>query len=622
MHAPPAMLDWWTVAMPKRSLDYVAWGLPLLVCLALYYKGLSAWFVQDDFGSLLLAMHTQTWDEALNWLVQPLAQGVLRPLPDAYFYIVTYKLAGLNAWAYRAVVFATQFANLLLLTAVTRRIAGSPWPALVGTLVWATNVSLVVGMVWTSAFSQVLCCFFWLAGFLLFLKHVETGRWAYWWAQCAAFLLGLATLEITVVYPVFLIAYCLLLERRHAWKVLPLAVIAAVWAAMIVWLIPRADTGPYAMHFDAEILRGIWLYWRIALGVFIFARDWPLSRAVLWALTFLLTGGLVGALLRAEPRRRRLAIAGFAWFFLALAPVLPLRDQRMDYYLTVPSIGLALAVAALLPSVPRWAAALWLGVYFVCSVTFIPAGLDSWYTRSQSARRLLDGAAQARRAHPGSALLLAGVDNTLFYSAIYDHGLDAAGVSNIFVIPDGKVAAKPGFGPLDRYELPPSAVPDALASRSAEVYRVSPDGDMRNVTGEFSVAGAATGAPAWVDIGLPSSASVLGEGWHGAAGGIRWMNRRGELRLRGPAAPGKRLHLRAIYPYRNGEAVQLTVFANNVRVGHARIHDPASGELTFLLPNSLVGTPELKIVIEADHTHRAPGDVRDLSVAFGVIEII
>lgn len=79
------------------------------------------------------------------------------------------------------------------------------------------------------------------------------------------------------------------------------------------------------------------------------------------------------------------------------------------------------------------------------------------------------------------------------------------------------------------------------------------------------------------------------------------MNRRGELRLR----------LRAIYPYRNGEAVRLTVSANGIRLGTARIHDPASGEHTFPLPDSFVGVPELKIVIEADHTHRAPGDVRD-----------
>src|SRR5262245_29580138 len=88
----------------KTTIDVLTWAVPLFVCVAIFHRGLFSWFVQDDFGSLLLAMRTQNLADALRWVIQPLAQGVLRPIPDAFFYIGLYKLAGLHAFPYRLAV--------------------------------------------------------------------------------------------------------------------------------------------------------------------------------------------------------------------------------------------------------------------------------------------------------------------------------------------------------------------------------------------------------------------------------------------------------------------------------------------------------------------------------------
>ncbi len=609
--------------MQKRALELATRFLPLVVCLALFHRGLFSWFVQDDFGSLLLAIGTRTWADAFHWLTQPLAQGVLRPLPDAYFYIVLYKLAGLNALPYRIAVFATQFANLLLLTSIARRFAGSPGAALGGTLVWTVNVSLVVGMVWTSGYSQILCCFFLLGGFLLFLKYVETGRASFWWAQCAAFLLGLGTLEIAAVYPFLLIAYCLVAARSHVWKTAPLAAIAIAYGAFSVWMIPRATSGPYVMHFDVTILRTLWHYWTVALGIFVFARDLPLGRLPALALSFLLTAGLAVAIAKADARRRGLAIVGIGWFLLTLAPVLPLRDQQMDYYLTIPTIGLALTVAALLPAVPRAAAAVWLGIYFVCSVAFIPAGLKFWDGRSQLARRLILSAQEARAAHPDRVLLLSGVTELLYYSAVYDRGLTVGGVTNIFLMPEGKIVSKPGFRPLERYELRQEVVEDLVKQDRAEVFQVAPDGSLRNVSGNYRRAPLTEGGvPGWLDLGLPDKTSSLGPGWHGVTDGVRWMSGRAEVRLMAPTHRGSRLRIRAIAPPLPEYAVRVTVTVNGIVVGNADIRDPSSTEHVFALPDSLMNASELKVTLKTNRTFRVPPDVRELGAAFGVIEVM
>jgi hypothetical protein len=46
-----------------------------------------------------------------------------------------------------------------------------------------------------------------------------------------------------------------------------------------------------------------------------------------------------------------------------------------------------------------------------------------------------------------------------------------------------------------------------------------------------------------------------------------------------------------------------------------------SFEISFPLPDSLTGKPEVQVAVVVNRTFRAPGDSRDLGLAFGVFEI-
>jgi hypothetical protein len=330
-------------------------------------------------------------------------------------------------------------------------------------------------------------------------------------------------------------------------------------------------------------------------------------------------------LVRAEYNRRHVALWGLAWFVLTLAPVLPLRDQRMDYYLTIPSIGFAIGVAAIMGTMARPVAIAWLLAYAGCSLPVIDRGMQFWHDRSHSARRLLEGAQAAHLTHPEQAILLDGVSDALFYAAIYDQGLAAVGLSHVYLTPgQGQIRKREGLVDPARFALPARAVVEALSAGQAEVFQVSGAGELSSVKDRF-VPARDGGLTSWVDAGEPFMGFALGAGWHEASGGSRWMGRRAEVHLAAPR-PGQQLRIRCIYPGAGkAEPVRLSIKANGLLLGVVGIDQDAT-EHTLRLPEALLEllktSQRLELVLEADHTFHIQPDLRDLSVAFGLMELI
>ncbi len=619
----------------RNSASVLYWVLPPLLCLLVFRRGLLSWFLQDDFAWLRLEMHS--FSDFWSLLVEPRAGGSIRPLSERFFFILFRRLFDLRAFPYHLFVFLTQFANLLLLTAIARRLTASRGAALVASLLWTLNISLLTPLAWTSAYNQVLCSFFYLTSFLLFLRQLETGRWSFYWWQCAAFVLGFGALETMAVYPLVLLAYCLLLARPNTWKTLPLLAVSALYIALRFRGAAGSLAGPYAFHFDAGILTALWRYWSWSLGPVRFAEAYGLPAPAALVLVVVLSLALLAALVHAVSASPRLGISasgpsrvpasalfapalfGLAWFLLTLAPVLPLPDRRFDYYLTIPAIGLALAIACLLPSVPRWAAALWLLIYFSCSIAFIEKELRLHYRRSQLARRLIAGLQAARTFHPGRTILLTGVNDQLFYAVLYDEGPRTAGLRHIYLAPTNpRLTTAPGLAPVENYRLPARATLAALQSRLAEVYDVS-QGNLRNITTLYTLSAPdllKPTPPRRVDVGEPLLASQIGSGWSEIDLDHRWMSRRAEVRLAAPQSPGDRLRIEAINPeYSHSGPFLLAVSANGVRLGRVEIRDERSCRRFFDLPASFLGAEEITIALEIE-------DAGAERLAFGVIELI
>jgi hypothetical protein len=306
--------------------------------------------------------------------------------------------------------------------------------------------------------------------------------------------------------------------------------------------------------------------------------------------------------------------------------MLPLPFHRLDYYLTVPAIGLGLTVAALAPHVPRPAAAVWLAVYLACSVGYVRYGMRSIYTRSQVARAVIEGATEIRRLHPGKAILLTGVDDLIFYAGLYDRGPLAAGLRDVFLAPNGNtVHEQPGYMPVDDYRLPTSVAVGALRREEAVVYRIAGN-RFRNITNYYRYLESrrlAIEPPRRVDVGLPYMAGQLGPGWFGIQQSHRWMGRRAEVRVAGPRSAAEKLRVEAIYPeHLNLGPIKLAVAVNGVKLGEFTIRDSRSERQEFALPGALVGQEEITVTLETDRTYRPPDDPRELGIAFGVIGLV
>src|SRR5260370_30220229 len=114
-------------SQPRRAALYAAayWLAPPLLCLAIYGRGLLAWFQADDFAWLALRLQVHDWQTLTHALFAPMAQGSIRPLSERGFFLVFESLFGVEALPFRIWVFLTQFANRALVSAGARRVTGS-----------------------------------------------------------------------------------------------------------------------------------------------------------------------------------------------------------------------------------------------------------------------------------------------------------------------------------------------------------------------------------------------------------------------------------------------------------------------------------------------------------------
>ena len=140
----------------KRAAQAAYWAIPSLLCLAIYWLGLRAWFQQDDFAWLRLNTRLHETGNLWTLLFEPQAQGTIRPLSERTFFMALNGLFGFDALPFRIAVFLTQIANLLLLSTVAWRLTKSRAAGFLAPVLWICNNTLATVMSWTAAYNQAL----------------------------------------------------------------------------------------------------------------------------------------------------------------------------------------------------------------------------------------------------------------------------------------------------------------------------------------------------------------------------------------------------------------------------------------------------------------------------------
>ncbi len=610
------------------------WTVPSLLCLALYWLGLNAWFFQDDFAWLGLRQMVNRPQDLWHVMFAPMAQGTIRPWSERGFFLLFYSLFGVEALPFRIWVFLTQFANLVLLCSVTLRLTRSRAAGFLAPILWMVNSALSAAMSWTSSYNQVLCAFFILLAFRLFLQYVETGERKYYVWQWVVFLLGFGALELNVVYPALAFSYALFCARKYLWRTAPLFWASAIYTAVHSRVSPGSKTGTYAMHWDSSMFTSFGTYWRWAMGP---ERMKNLGYGPEWLMaagTYLLLGAIAGFVLWKLYRREWLAAFCVSWFAIVLSPLLPLRDHVSYYYNTIPVIGLAILgawgmVEAWKSGVVARIGAIGLALIYLASNATVTEAQTAWnFHRSRALRGLVRGVERAHELHPGKMILLKGVRSELFWTGFADRPFRLLGISEVYLVPgsEDQIDAHPDIGEPREFVLPAAPTLMALQRGQAVVYEASGE-RLLNITGFYSKLALSTWKPELpksVDAGEALYSDQFGKGWYPIEIDHRWMSDAAEVRLGAPKAAGEKLYLSGhpLEELLQSGPLHLTVRADGVLLATFALQATAGQlELSAEMPAASVGKAETLITLSADRVYAPPGDGRKLSVAFGKFRI-
>ncbi len=444
------------------------WALPPLILGAVYWKGLFVWFHGDD---LTLIEHVRQEDFWAR-LLEPRAQGTYRTLSERLFFYFFHQWFGLDGFPFRVMAFGTQVVNLWLFGALLRRAGAGLGAAVAAACVWGAHHGLSGTMSWSSSYNQALFSFFLLVSLLGFQSFLRTGRFGYYLLQWITFLAGFLALETIVVYPAIALGYALAFARKRWLWALPMF----VGSAAIAWVQLQASPpgsggeGAYAMSLHP-------LDWAHALRYYVkLAFGGSSGAAAAWTIAISLT---LSALWRARGGDL-LPLFGWFWFLIALTPYLPLAAHLSDYYLFLPSAGLAIAAGAALVEawrsgwVWRAAAGIVLAIFLIGSLRYSRSIVDYSYRTSIRCRNLITGLRYARAWDPDKTILLTSIDDVFFYASIYHDLFRFAGDWDVYLAPDANsVRQRPDRADISRFVAPPDDALRATLRDDVVVYDAS-----------------------------------------------------------------------------------------------------------------------------------------------------
>jgi hypothetical protein len=383
---------------------------------------------------------------------------------------------------------------------------------------------------------------------------------------------------------------------------------------------PVGKDPAYTLHFTGAMLRTLVKYWAWSVGPLGFWAPLAVPKWLIPALVVLVSLGLLAF----AARRGRTAVFCLAWFAIAIAPVLPLRDHVTEYYSFIPVIGLCWLGGWALAETWRSGAWALAAVYLLTMLPRTLAASDWNYRITLRVRDLVEGVARAHQLHPSQTILLDGVDNTLFWNGVLEHPFQLLGIDHLYLTPGSErhIDAHAELGDIGEFVLPPDVTAKALDADEVVVYDVRGP-RLRNITAVYANQPRDLSLPRRVDVGSPLAAPLLGPEWYAPEGNHRWMPRRASLQMAGPATAGAKLYLRGYIPGDRLGNGPLTVTATVDGLTLAPMAISAGGkfELAFPLPAAVVGKAAMPVVVEVSRTFRAGADIRDLGLAFGEFEV-
>lgn len=334
-----------------------------------FWPALHGPFVFDDY-------HLPFFEAAASRMPVAFWIGGVRPLLMATFWL-NFSVSGTDPGPYHAVNIALHCVAAALFFLILRRLttfSGSKdtlsWLSVAGTAIFLLHPLQTESVDYVAGRSEVLCGAFVLAGWLIFLDHMEKPLGIF--PAAAILVCGLAAIlskESGVCLPLLLIASDLcwgngpLQDRLRKRKLLyaPMLIGSLAAVALVLRMLNRSSTAglsgsiPPGLYALTET-RAILIYLRLFVVPVGQNVDWqlPFARSladawpdVVGMLILIAAGSLLW-------RRVRLASFGLLVFLLTLAPTssfVPVADAMAERRMYLPIAGLAICVVGIADAV-------------------------------------------------------------------------------------------------------------------------------------------------------------------------------------------------------------------------------------------------------------------------------
>ncbi len=302
------------------------------------------------------------------------------------------------------------------------------------------------------------------------MRFVTTGRRRYYWMQWTTFILGFGAHEVMVVYPAVLFAYVVLFDRRR-WPHVALMLLASASLGWLQWRTVQAlASGVYQPYFDAaSLVSGLLHYGKSSV-----AGYEPAVVALLVGIP------LLAVAVHQARTKNFLGLFFLAWFLLSLTPYLPAREHRSDYYLVIPTLGLAMlggwaAVLAMKAAkVYRVAAVMCVGLFLWGSVRRAHQQVNYYQLLSLSVKQLISDVSQARNLHPTKTIVLTNVPEMVFYLSIAHEAFRLVHLFDVYLGPShDHISPRPGTPPVETFVLSKRDTLRAVQRKNIVVYDAS-----------------------------------------------------------------------------------------------------------------------------------------------------
>ncbi len=363
MKGRPVLERWnrWTRNHPRWS-----GGLLFLTTYVVFCGTLSNLFVHDDIPQVLenpFLRNAREWTRIFTgsvWSFRGPAQhdNMYRPL-QFFTYWLLYRLNGPNPAVFHLFLLLFYAASVWLVFRLGCDLLPEYGVAFAGALLWALHPLHVETAAWVSALPDLGAAYFYLLGFLLFVRadRSEDRPARRHLLAAAAYLPALFFKEMALSFPLLILVYWLFFPGKRSWKTkVAHAMIyvgaVAIYLAIRVTVLGRFSEAPHLFQVSWRVAAGAGallgqhaklFVWPVRLSIF---RSFDLSSSLRspWPVAVVLV--LIAALFL----RKRQPMLGFLliWWGVTLAPCLDIRQVNAavsDRFSLLPTVGPCLALA-------------------------------------------------------------------------------------------------------------------------------------------------------------------------------------------------------------------------------------------------------------------------------------